>query len=147
MKITDPNGEKHLILYDGLCGLCDRLNRFVLAHDREGAFRFASIQGEAGRRILEQLGEDPDRLTTSYVVTACSPGSPSVLKKSRASLFVLGELGWPWKVATVLGLLPRPFLDWCYDLIARNRYRLFGRLDACPAPRPEHGDRFLDTAP
>jgi predicted DCC family thiol-disulfide oxidoreductase YuxK len=145
LKSDHTTGPKHLILYDGVCGLCDRLNRFVLARDGEGLFRFASIQGDVGRRILQEMGKDPDRLTTSYVVVDHESKSRSLLAKSDGSLFVLKHLGWPWKAAAALGILPRPFRDWCYDLVARHRYRIFGRLDACTAPLPEHRDRHLDT--
>ncbi len=152
MKPTDRMLEKaglagtssHLILYDGLCGLCSRLNRFVLARDSAGAFCFASLQSTYGRSLLVTFGRDPDVLETFYVVANCWTESPTLLTKSRAALFVANVLGRPWRWAGLFGVLPTPLLDWLYDRVARNRYRLFGRHDICPLPSPGHAGRFIE---
>lgn len=136
---------RHLLLYDGLCGLCDGFVRFVLARDRRRRFRFAAIQSGAGRRLLAARGEDPDRLDTVYVVVDHAAAAPRVLNRSAAVLFVLDQLGWPWRAATLLRRAPTPLLDRLYDRVAAHRYRVFGRRPACPAPDPEHRDRFLDA--
>lgn len=136
---------KHLILYDGICGLCDRLCRFVLARDRRAVFRFAALQSATGRRMLDSHGGDPLHLDTFYVVLRYESQQPELLAKSRAALFVMGRLSWPWKLMLTLRLLPLRLLDWGYDRIARRRYKLFGRYDTCRMPSPEFRDRFLDT--
>lgn len=136
---------RHLLLYDGLCGLCDGFVRFVLARDRRRRFRFAAIQSEVGRRLLAARGEDPDRLDTVYVVADHAAATPRVLNRSAAVLFVLDQLGWPWRAAALLRRAPTPLLDRLYDRVAAHRYRVFGRRPACPAPDPEHRDRFLDA--
>lgn len=140
---AEPN--RHLILYDGICGICDRLCRFVLSHDRRSAFRFAALQSLTGRRILESYGRSPGNLDTFYVVSSYESEKSALLAKSRAALFVLGRLGWPWKLMLIFRLLPFRLLDWSYDRLARRRYKLFGRYDACRVPSPEYRDRFLDT--
>ena len=136
---------RHLLLYDGLCGLCDRFVRFVLAHDGRRRFRFAAIQSGVGRRLLAAHGKDPDRLDTVYVVVDQASATPRVLNRSAAALFVLDQLGWPWRAAMLLRLAPASLLDRLYDRVATQRYRVFGRRAACPAPDPEHRDRFLDA--
>jgi predicted DCC family thiol-disulfide oxidoreductase YuxK len=135
---------RHLLLYDGVCGLCDRLVQFVLAHDRRGAFRFAQLQGATGRAIVERAGANPDDLTTFYVVRDYGTRTARTLVKGRAAIFVARALGWPWKAAGLFGVLPTAVLDWGYDVVARNRYRIFGRFDQCAIPRPEQRRRFVD---
>jgi predicted DCC family thiol-disulfide oxidoreductase YuxK len=135
---------QHLILYDGVCGLCNRLNQFVLPRDPGGLFDFASLQSETGRSIVKRFGRNPDDLDTFYVVTNYRTGSPALLAKAYAGLFVMKMIGPPWSWLGVLRLLPRALLDWGYDLTARYRYRLFGRFDSCLLPRPEHRNRFID---
>jgi predicted DCC family thiol-disulfide oxidoreductase YuxK len=134
----------HLVLYDGVCGLCSRLLQFLLAHDRRAVFTFASLQSATGRAVIERFGGNPEELTSFFVVADYRTGAACMLGRSRAALFVAGALGWPWKAAGVLRVLPTPILDRLYDLVARTRYRVFGRLDRCLVPRPEHRRRFLD---
>lgn len=95
--------------------------------------------------MLESFAQDPKDLDTFYVIQNYELENRSLLMRSRASLFVLYNLGWPWKMTASLGILPTPLLDWGYDLIAGNRYRMFGRDDACIVPRLEYKDRFLDV--
>ena len=132
-------------MYDGLCGLCDRFVRFVLAHDRRRRFRFAALQSGIGRSVLAARGGDPDRLETVYVVADYESPTGPVLNRSAAALFVLDQLGWPWRLASLLRRAPAAPLDRLYDAAAARRYRLFGRHDVCPAPDPRYRDRFLDA--
>lgn len=136
--------ERHLLLYDGVCGLCNRLTRFVLRRDRRGRFRFATLQGALGREILAAHGRSACALDTFFVVAGYGSPHERVLERSAAALFVAGELGWPWRAAAPLRRLPAPLLDRVYEFIARHRYRWFGRRDRCPVPPPEQRERFLD---
>jgi predicted DCC family thiol-disulfide oxidoreductase YuxK len=133
----------HVVLYDGTCGLCDRVVRFVLAHDRGGNFRFAPLQGRFAAAALERHGEDPARLDTFRVL--CDAGTPSERVRSRgdATLFLLAQLPFPWRLAALLRVAPRPWVDAAYDAVARSRYRRFGRVDACRAPAPTERDLFV----
>jgi len=140
---TDTEGA-HLVLYDGVCGLCSRLTQFLLAHDRRRLFAFASLQSAFGRDLVERFGRDPDDLMSFYLVTNYRTPGATLLARSRAALFVAAGIGWPWKAAGLLRILPTAWLDRAYDLIARHRYRLFGRHDQCLVPRPEYRDRFVD---
>lgn len=144
MEHRDPTARnKHLILYDGVCGLCNRLNNFVLARDSRALFHFASIQSEVGRKTLLHFHKDPDVMNTLYVVADYGSANPRILSKARATLFVGKELGGIWRLATVFGILPDSLLNIAYDVIAKNRYRLFGRYDTCAIPKPEYKNRFV----
>lgn len=134
----------HLVLYDGECGLCHGLVRFVLPRDPAAAFHFAALQGPAAERHLARFGGRTPELTTVFVVANYRQPDPLCLVKARAVLFVFRSLGWPWRFVAVLGLLPTSWLDRGYDFIARHRHRLFGRRDACLIPAPEHRERFLE---
>jgi predicted DCC family thiol-disulfide oxidoreductase YuxK len=133
-----------IILYDGVCGLCNRLNRFVLARDPAGRFRFAALQSALAAEVLTRHGRDPRDLDTLYLVLA--PGRPEerLLRKSDAALWILCELGGAWRLTGALRVVPRAIRDFGYDLVARTRYRLFGRYETCPVPDPSHRARFLD---
>ena len=135
----------HLLLYDGVCGLCDSFVRFVLTHDHRCRFRFAALQSRIGRDLLGAHHRDPDRLETVYVVADYESGTRRLLNRSSAVLFVFGQLGWPWHLLTVLRWAPASLLDWLYDRVAAYRYRIFGRHAACPVRNAEHRDRFLDA--
>jgi predicted DCC family thiol-disulfide oxidoreductase YuxK len=139
------NPGDHLLLYDGVCGLCNRLNQFVLPRDIAGVFAFASLQSGAGRSALARFGRSSGDLNTFYVVTNYRSAAPRLLSKAAAGLFVMKTLGAPWRWLGLFGILPQALLNFGYDLIARNRYRLFGRADTCLVPSPEYRQRFLDV--
>ena len=132
------------MLYDGVCGLCSHLLRFLLQHDHRSTFNFASLQSATGRAIVERFGGDPNELTSFYVLANYRGDHPRMFSRSSATLFVAAELGWPWKLAVVMRVVPTAVLDRIYDIVARSRYRLFGRLEHCLVPRPEFRRRFID---
>jgi predicted DCC family thiol-disulfide oxidoreductase YuxK len=134
----------HLVLYDGVCGLCNRLVQFLLAHDRHAVFSFASLQGQTGTSVVSRFGGNPEDLTTFYVCANFRTANARVLAKSDAALFVAGELDWPWKALTTARIVPRILRNGLYDVVARTRYRVFGRYEQCLAPRPEFRSRFVD---
>jgi len=139
--ITDSNP---VILYDGVCGLCNRLVQFVLKRDKRDYFRFASLQNEFASSLLQKHGQDPHDLDTVYVVVDYGQPTERLLARSDAILFLLRQLGGIWKLASLGKLLPRITRDGIYKLVARNRYRVFGKYDACMLPEPEHRAKFLD---
>jgi predicted DCC family thiol-disulfide oxidoreductase YuxK len=139
--MTAGAGE-HLVLYDGACGLCSRLVRFVIRRDRAGRFVFASLQGAAGRATLARLGRPEPALDTMCVVSSHRT-APVLLERSRAALFLAARLPGPWSWLGALGMLPRALLDGAYDLVARHRHGLFPGAEGCLVPRPEERDRFL----
>ena len=134
----------HLVLYDGVCGLCNRLLHFLLRHDHRRVFRFAALQSHIGQSIVERSGGNPGDLNSFYVVADYQTAASRVFTRSNAALFVAAELGWPWKAARWMRVVPERIRDRAYDVVARSRYRLFGRYDRCLIPSPEFRSRFID---
>jgi predicted DCC family thiol-disulfide oxidoreductase YuxK len=139
---TRPS-ETLLVLYDGVCALCNGVVRFLLRRDRADRFRFAAIQSDYAREVLTRHGKDPEALDTMYLVLAPGGENERVLHKGRAALRAVAGLGRGWVVLRAFAVLPALLLDAGYWLVARTRYRLFGKLDACPVPAPEHRHKFL----
>jgi predicted DCC family thiol-disulfide oxidoreductase YuxK len=128
-----------IILFDGVCNLCNGSVKFILKRDKTGLFRFAPLQSQAGHAERKRLGLDTDKMPSVVLVE----GDRSSIR-STAALRIAKLLGWPYQAAYALILLPRPLRDLGYDLIAANRYRVFGKREACMLPTPEIRARFLD---
>jgi predicted DCC family thiol-disulfide oxidoreductase YuxK len=143
-----------IILYDGVCGLCNRFVQLILHRDRNDIFRFASLQSAMAGRILARHGISSVDLDTVYVVlnpdlTTVGPPAAdsreSLLCRSEAVLFVMKKLGGFWSLAaSFLQLLPKSLRDSSYNTIARHRYRIFGRSEVCKLPNAQDRSRFLD---
>jgi predicted DCC family thiol-disulfide oxidoreductase YuxK len=134
-----------VVFYDGVCGLCDRFLRFLLRRDRRRRILFAPLQGTLARAVLERRGFNPSDLDTMYAVADWQGPSERVLARSRAVLYTLGQLDGAWPVlAGMARLVPVAAADAVYRLVAKVRYRAFGRLESCPIPPPEWRDRFLE---
>jgi predicted DCC family thiol-disulfide oxidoreductase YuxK len=130
--------DDDVILYDGVCVFCSRWVQFVIARDSAKRFRFTPIQSAYGTRLAQAFGIDPQDSDTNAVVH----GGKAHLK-SDAALTVLSNLpGWGW--ARALFAVPKPLRDAVYGLVARNRYRIFGRFDICFLPDPELRKRVLE---
>jgi predicted DCC family thiol-disulfide oxidoreductase YuxK len=131
-----------VLVYDGVCGLCNRIVRLVLRFDRRGALRFAALDSDVARAVIAR---HPEIAGVDSVVFVDEPGGPGerVAVRSAAALRVLDYLGGPWRLLTFLRIVPARVLDRAYDGIARNRYRVFGKYDACPLPPPAVRERFL----
>ena len=128
-----------IIVFDAQCLLCSRSVQFLLRHDKKDVFQFASIQGKTGAALLMNAGLSVDGLQTMLL---CDDGR--VWEQSAALLRVLHGLGWPWRFAWVAWLVPAPLRDSAYRVVARNRYRLFGRTETCLIPPKNFVARFLD---
>lgn len=139
--VADPgpwNTPHPVLIFDGVCGLCNASVDFVIRHDRRGVFRFAPSQSDSGRRLLERFGVDPDDVQSVYLVER-----GRIKARSTAALLVAWRLGFPWSLASVFLLVPRPLRDLVYNGIARNRYRWFGKKETCRLPTAEERSRFL----
>ena len=142
---TDQTSNHPIVLYDGVCGVCNRFVQFVLTRDPLGRFRFASLQSRFAARVLGQHGRDPSDLSTIYVVVREGEGTPQLLQKASAVLFILARLGGLWMLCRPLAWCPVSALDVMYDLLARRRYRILGRLDRCAVPSEEWKERFVEV--
>lgn len=138
------SNSKPIIFYDGVCGLCNRLVQFVLRHDKRDYFRFAALQSNLARSTLQRHDRDAEDLDTVYVVVQYDQPTERLLARSDAILFLLKQLGGIWRVAALGKVLPRPVRDSIYGLVARNRYRVFGKSESCMLPAPKHRAKFLD---
>jgi predicted DCC family thiol-disulfide oxidoreductase YuxK len=136
---------RHILFYDGVCGMCDRIVQFVLARDRKHVFQFAALQSAFAARQLGPFGKDVHDLDTVYVLVDAGSDGARVLDRGRAILFVLRQLGGVWGILGVMGsIFPRVVADFFYRRVAASRYRIFGKLDACRVPSPEERTRFLE---
>jgi len=131
-----PDLPEGVIPFDGVCVLCSRWVRFVLARDTAGRFSFAPMQAPFGAALARRLGIDPAAPETNALTL-----HGVAWFKADAAIEVLRHLPG-WSSALSLRVLPRPLRDWSYDRVARNRYRLFGRTESCLVPTPEVAARF-----
>jgi len=130
-------GER-VVLFDGVCKLCSGWVRFLIRHDPQQRFRLASVQSVQGQALLAWSGLPSERFDTMAYIE-----DGQLLVRSDALLRIVAQLPGPWWLLALLRVLPRPVRDWCYDRIALNRYRLFGRYDSCLLPSADHERRFL----
>jgi predicted DCC family thiol-disulfide oxidoreductase YuxK len=131
--------NEHIILFDGVCNLCNRLVRFIIKHDRKGLFRFASLQSEYGKRIQSHIAP-----VTKNSDTIVYLRKGIFLFRSDAVLSILKDIGGTWGIFYGLHIVPRSLRDLVYNVVASNRYRVFGKRETCMVPSPEIRERFLD---
>jgi len=136
------DAEPTIILFDGLCNLCSGVVRFVIKRDPRAHFRFASLQSDVARQLCARAGHplpttpDPDTI----IVIA----NGRVLERSDAAIAIARGLNAPWTLLGVARIIPRPIRDALYRLVARNRYRWFGKRDTCMVPTADLRARFID---
>jgi predicted DCC family thiol-disulfide oxidoreductase YuxK len=131
-----------IVLFDGDCGLCNGVVNFVLRHDERGRFRFAPLQSPAGQQLLQSHGLPPEGVNSFLLLE-----NGRLFSRSTAALRLAWRLGGVWSLLYYLVLVPRPLRDAVYALIARYRYRVFGRSNACTMPTPELKRRFVEGTP
>ena len=129
-----------IVIFDGVCNLCNGFVRWIIRHDPEGRFRFAPLQSEAGRALLESHGLGAFARETVVLVRGAR-----TFAMSDAALEIARGMGFPFALLYASIVVPRALRDAVYGLVARNRYRWFGRRDTCMMPSPELRPRFLDA--
>lgn len=138
-----PGSELHqhdyLVIFDGVCKLCTHSVHFILAHETEPLFRFAPVQSASGTRLLRELGLDPDDVETFVVIA-----DGKAYLRSDAAIRIAPHLRGAWRWLGAVKFVPRAIRDWIYDLVARNRYRWFGRREQCIVPTAEISARFIE---
>lgn len=127
-----------VVLFDGVCKLCNGWAKFLIRHDRHQRIRLATVQSPEGQALLAWAGLPVDAFDTMAVIR-----DNRYWVRSQAFFEVVAQLPAPWPALLLFRIFPRTLRDWAYDRIALNRYRLFGKYDVCLMPTPEHQRRFL----
>lgn len=134
-----------IVLYDGVCGLCNRLVQFLLKHDKHDRLRFASLQSGFAIEVLTRHGINPADLDTVHVVENYQLANEVVLDRSDAILRTGEAIGGVWAFLATLGsIVPRSLRDLVYRFVAGNRYRVFGKYETCMLPDAQQRRKFLD---
>ncbi|MDP5171313.1 MAG: thiol-disulfide oxidoreductase DCC family protein [Bacteroidia bacterium] len=128
-----------IIIFDGVCHLCNQSVDFVINRDKKGEFRYTANQMQAGRDILLEHGKDPEAVVSVYLLE-----DGVLYEKSAAALRIARKLGFPWSLAYAFVIVPTPLRNLVYDWIARNRYKWFGKKESCRLPTPQERALFLD---
>lgn len=137
-----PEVSRHaIVLFDGVCTLCNGFVNFVIDNDPEGYFRLGALQSDAARPYLQAAEQAVGAQDTVVLIE-----NGQLYTRSSAALRVLRRLSLPWSLFYGLILVPKPVRDWVYDFIASRRYEWFGRRDHCRRPTPEVRQRFLEEA-
>lgn len=126
-----------LILFDGVCNFCNSSINFIIDHDPEKRFKFAPLQSDLGQSILKQFNKNTDDFDSVILLK-----NNQLFQKSDAAIEITKHLSGAWKYLAVFGVLPTFFLNFFYDIIAKNRYQIFGKSETCRMPTPELRERF-----
>jgi len=129
-----------VILFDGVCKLCNAWSQFIIKFDTQQRFTLCSVQSPEGQAILKYFKMPTDHFDTMLYVEG-----NQCFDKSDAFLNVVNKLGLPWRLLYVFKIIPKGVRNWLYDRIALNRYSLFGKYDTCMLPNKEHSNRFLKS--
>jgi len=135
-----PKG-KHIVLFDGVCNFCNDSVRFIIKRDRKDLYRFASLQSKLGQELTAERGIDTENVDSIILI---QPGEAYYLK-SDAALRIAKNLKGLYPALFIFFYLPRGLRDFFYDIIARNRYKWFGKKEACPMPSAHEQAKFLAT--
>ncbi len=137
--IEVPNNKK-LILFDGVCNLCNSSVQYVIKHDKKDVFLFAPLQSNIGQTLIKKYNIDSNKIDSVLLYT---PGK-GITYKSTAALKIGAQLGFPTNLMVIFLIVPAIIRNWFYDFIAKNRYKWYGKKDACMIPTPELKGKFLD---
>ncbi|EZH75521.1 thiol-disulfide oxidoreductase [Aquimarina atlantica] len=131
---------KKIILFDGVCNLCNSAVLFTIKRDKNDVFRYAPLQSKIGKRLIAERNIDPKKLDSILLI------EPDIAYyyKSTAALHIAKQLSGIYPLLSVFLILPRFFRDWIYDIIAKNRYKWFGKKESCMIPTPELNALFID---
>ena len=133
------NEEHPVILFDGVCNYCNAMINFIIKQDKKKVFKYAALQSDAGRRLLEKYNIDWEK-NDSFVVIK----DGTAYERSSAALRLYNRLPWYWKWTQLFWIFPKFIRDAVYNIVAKNRYKWFGKRDECMIPTPEVRERFLE---
>ena len=127
-----------VILFDGVCKLCNRWSQFIIKYDKAHHFKLCSVQSSEGKAILKYFNMPTNTFETMLYIEGNQK-----FEKSDAFLNIIKHMSYPWKLFRAFKIIPKPIRDWLYDRIALNRYRLFGKYEQCVLPTADHQSRFI----
>lgn len=127
-----------IILFDGVCNLCNSSVNFIIDRDKKNVFKFAALQSETGQKFLDKFGINKNDFDSVVLLD-----ENKFYSKSTAALMIVKEFPSLWKALFVFIIIPAPLRNFLYDLVAKNRYRWFGKKDSCRMPSPELKNKFL----
>ena len=133
-----PN--KKLILFDGICNLCNASIQYVIKHDKKNVFMFTALQSEAGQQIIKKYNIDTNKEDSVLLYTPKN----GIDSKSTAALKIANDLGFPQSIMTVFFIIPPFIRNWVYDYIAKNRYKWYGKKESCMIPSQDLKSKFLE---
>ena len=131
--------KEKIVLFDGVCNLCNSSVQFLLKHDKKGQLKFASLQSDIGRDLITIYGLDPDQMDSMVFID-----NAKAYTESSAVLRIVKYLGFPWNLAYYFIFVPKRMRNPIYQIIARNRYKWFGKKESCMIPTEDVSDRFLE---
>jgi predicted DCC family thiol-disulfide oxidoreductase YuxK len=135
------NSDHPIVLFDGVCNLCSNAVQFIIRWDTQGIFRFASLQSNIGQALLVKKRLSPEAINTIVLV---EEREGRIYDRSTAALQIARRMDGIWPILYIMIYIPEPIRNYVYDIIARHRYRWFGRKDSCMIPKKEINQRFLD---
>lgn len=133
--------HKKLILFDGVCNLCNSSVLYVIKRDKKNTFLFAPLQSNVGKKIIEKFDINTKDVDSIIIY---NPEKDSIHHKSTAALKIASQLDFPTNILAIFLIIPSFIRNWVYDFIARNRYKWYGKKDACMIPTPELRSKFLE---
>lgn len=138
--INQPNIDKHdkVIVFDSECKLCNKWSRFIITHDSQRQIKLCATQSNAGSYLSQSSGYSSEQPETILYLK-----NGGYFIKSEAFFELMADLEYPWKFVGIFRLLPLALRDRAYDIVARNRYKIFGKYDRCRLPNADHTDRYL----
>lgn len=139
--IETLTNDKELILFDGVCNLCNSSVLYVIKRDKKDTFVFAPLQSKIGQTVINEFNIDTEKTDS---ILLYQPKERKIYQKSNAALRVAKKLSFPTNLLAVFLIIPAFIRDWFYNYVARNRYKWYGKKDACMIPTPELKMKFLD---
>ena len=131
--------SKKIILFDGVCNLCNSAVQYVIEHDKNDVFMFAALQSDIGKKLMKERGIDASQIDSIILIEQ----GVAYYTKSTAALKIARSFGGIWQLAGVFQWIPEKIRDWVYVYIANNRYKWYGKKEACMVPTPELKTKFL----
>ena len=140
MEISELPKDKKIILFDGVCNLCNWSVQFAIKHDKKDIFRFVSLQSDLGQKIINHIGISTSNIDSGILYEP----EKAYYIKSEVAFKILKGIGGIYQCLVIFSILPDKFLNWIYDFLAKNRYNWFGKKESCMIPSPELKVKFLE---